>query len=477
MFISKSELFQRLPAPSWSPEDQQELKRRLCDSQSKIIVLDDDPTGTQTVHGVPVYTDWGLPQIEALFAEPSQLCFILTNTRALIAEAATKANQEIAERVCQVSKQTGVPFCIIHRGDSTLRGHYPLEGEVVRSVLESQLGPLDGEIIVPCFFEGGRYTWQDTHYVEVAGQLVPAATTEFAKDNTFGYHSSNLTDWVEEKTAGLIKAEAVGSISLGLLRSEGANGVAKMLSQVAGFRRIVVNAVDYSDLLVFTLGLLRAEALGKRFLIRSAASFVKVRGGIGDQPLLDRPQLTSPNGHGGLVIVGSHVDKTNRQLQAAFKLPNLIPIVLEVSRVVDQGWAAERDRVAPLIESALSQGHTTLLYTTREVLRSTNKTSEANLKMSAKVSQALVGIVQSLRLEPSFLVTKGGITSSDIATKGLGIKRAVAGGQVRPGIPVWFTGTDCKFPRLPLIIFPGNVGTDDTLREIISQLANQPEDA
>ncbi|KAL4396929.1 hypothetical protein AHAS_Ahas01G0141000 [Arachis hypogaea] len=42
--------------------------------------------------------------------------------------------------------------------------------------------------------------------------------TEFAKDVAFGYKSSNLHDWVEEKTGGRIPASTVASVSIKLLR-------------------------------------------------------------------------------------------------------------------------------------------------------------------------------------------------------------------------------------------------------------------
>ena len=45
------------------------LKDELADLNKKIIVLDDDPTGVQTVHSISVYTDWSVESIEKGFAE------------------------------------------------------------------------------------------------------------------------------------------------------------------------------------------------------------------------------------------------------------------------------------------------------------------------------------------------------------------------------------------------------------------------
>ena len=59
---------------------------------------------------------------------------------------------------------------------------------------------------------------------------------------------------------------------------------------------------------------------------------------------------------------------------------------------------------------------------------------------------------------------KGGITSSDVGTKALAVKKARVLGQIQPGIPVWQTGAESRFPGTPYVIFPGNVGEDGTLK-------------
>ena len=43
-------------------------------------------------------------------------------------------------------------------------------------------------------------------------------------------------------------------------------------------------------------------------------------------------------------------------------------------------------------------------------------------------------------------------------------------GQIQPGIPVWKLGPESRFPGLPYIIFPGNVGSDDTLKKVVKIL-------
>lgn len=472
MRISQSDLTDRLPPLCWSETDERELGAKISRDRRKIVVLDDDPTGIQTVHGVPVYTGRSLPEMEALLREPSSLCFVLTNTRALSRQQATATIQEIVGNICTASARSGVDFSLISRGDSTLRGHWPLENSVASEVVAERLGHrFDGEVIVPCFVEGGRITWDDVHWVASGADFIAAGETEFAQDRTFAYRSSNLRQWVEEKTLGKVPADDVLSISLPQLRAGGAKVVAELLAQATDCRRIVVNAMTYCDLKAFTLGLLQAEARGQRFLLQSAASFVKVRGGIGGRAPLTRTELVSSQGQGGLVIVGSHVERTNRQLAAALRLEQVQAIELDAKRILSITGEDELRRALSLLEQTLQQNRVALLYTSRTVLTETASSSEANLKVATLVSQALVRLVQLITVRPGFMISKGGITSSDIGTEGLGVRRALTAGQVRPGIPVWFTGEESKFPGLPLVIFPGNVGDDQTLADLIRQLS------
>ncbi len=471
MRISQFDLADQLPPTSWSAANERELGTKISRDPRKIVVLDDDPTGIQTVHEVPVYTGWSLPEMEALIREPSSLCFVLTNTRALSRQQATATIQEIVGNICTASARSGVDFSLISRGDSTLRGHWPLENSVASKVIAERLGyRFDGEVIIPCFVEGGRITWDDVHWVASGADFIAAGETEFAQDHIFAYRSSNLRQWVAEKTEDEVLAADVLSISASQLRAGGASAVTDLLAQATDCRRIVVNAVTYSDLKAFTLGLLRAEALGQRFLFQSAASFVKVRGGISDRALLTRAELVSPQGHGGLVVVGSHVEKTNRQLAAALGLEQVQAIKLDAKCLLSAACEDELRRALNLLEQTLLQKRVALVYTSRTVLTETEGSSEANLRIASLVSRALVRLIQQMQLRPGFMISKGGITSSDIGTEGLGVRRALAAGQVRPGIPVWFTGEESKFPGLPLVIFPGNVGDDTTLADLIRQM-------
>lgn len=164
------------------------LNKEITQNQKKIIVLDDDPTGVQTVHDISVYTNWEKDTIRQGFEESNNLFYILTNSRGFTTEQTTEAHNAIAEVVDEVAKETGREYIFISRSDSTLRGHYPLETELLKANYEKNTGKtIDGEILCPFFKEGGRFTIDDVHYVKYGEELIPANETEFAKDKTFGY--------------------------------------------------------------------------------------------------------------------------------------------------------------------------------------------------------------------------------------------------------------------------------------------------
>lgn len=472
MIKEVDEVFESIPAISNEDKVEELLGKELSSFKQKIIVLDDDPTGVQTVHDVSVYTDWSEEAIRQGFSESNKMFFILTNSRSFTVKETKQVHQEIATRICKLSQETGKKFVIISRSDSTLRGYYPLETETMANVLKDKLGlQIDGEVIMPFFKEGGRFTIDNVHYVQAGDKLVPAGETEFAKDKTFGYQQSDLTQWVEEKTNGKYLAENVVTISLEDLRKLNIDKIVGQLLEVEDFNKVVVNAVDYFDVKVFVIALMRAFAKGKYFIFRSAAALTKVMGGVTDRPLLTKKELVDENDiNGGLIIVGSHVKKTTAQLDKLKTLENLAFIEFNVASTLNSNeLAKEKERVYKLVNTKVAAGQTVVVYTSRKVI-DVQGDKEKSLLLSVGVSDALTSIVKQLPVKPRFILAKGGITSSDVGVKGLGVKRALVAGQVRPGIPVWYTNEEAKFARLPYIIFPGNVGTVDDLHDIVEML-------
>jgi uncharacterized protein YgbK (DUF1537 family) len=297
--------------------------------------------------------------------------------------------------------------------------------------------------------------------------LVPAAETEFARDRVFGYAHSDLPAWIEEKTGGAVGAGSVASVDIETLRGrDAAAAVRSRLLMLPRDAFMVVNAAAYVDLEAFTRGLLEAEASGRRYLVRSAASFVRVRAGLEARPLLTAAEISGPGAAGGLVVVGSYVGRTTRQLESLLGLPGVAAIELAVGRLSarDSG-AAEVRRVAEAAQQAMAAGRHAVVFTSR---RQTSAIGAAgDLSAGRIVSDALAAVVRALPVRPRFLIAKGGITSSDIAVHGLGMKRATVLGQASPGVPVWEMGPENRFPGVRLVVWPGNVGGPDALRDLV----------
>ena len=361
------------------------LNKEITQNQKKIIVLDDDPTGVQTVHDISVYTNWEKDTIRQGFEESNNLFYILTNSRGFTTEQTTEAHNAIAEVVDEVAKETGREYIFISRSDSTLRGHYPLETELLKANYEKNTGKtIDGEILCPFFKEGGRFTIDDVHYVKYGEELIPANETEFAKDKTFGYTAATMPEYVEEKTKGAYKASDVTCISLEEIHDMDIDGIQKKLMEVRNFNKIIVNAVDYADVKVFCVALYRAMAAGKVFMFRTAAAIVKVMGGVTDQPLLTREKMVvNETENGGIIVVGSHTDKTTRQVEELKKLTDVEFIELDATLVKDDAaFEAEVQRCLDKEEACIRAGKTVCCYTTRALITADTGDKEDELRLS-----------------------------------------------------------------------------------------------
>lgn len=462
--LPKAQALSNLP-PEWS-EDLLPALVTAARTAAKLVVLDDDPTGTQTVQNIQVVTDWKVETLVTELRGDAPGFYILTNSRSL-APAATRAlHLELATHLRAAAAQTGRRFTVYSRSDSTLRGHYPLEIDT----LAEALGPFDGTLIAPFFEAGGRFTLDGIHYVAEGDQLVPAGETAFARDATFGYRHSFLPAWVEEKTGGRVRAVDVVHLPLAVLRNEGPTGVAARLCALPAGRVVASDAVTRRDIEVLALGLLQAEANGRRLLVRTAASLVAARLGQAPQSLLDGRAFSVPiHSTGGLIVVGSYVPKTTAQVRA---LRTTLPVREVEVHVPDllsplRRQAAVKEAVLQ-INQLLSQGELALLVTSRDLV--TGASPEESLAIVGQVSSAVVEIVRQLAVRPRFLIAKGGITSSDVATAGLGVRRATVQGQLLPGVPVWRLGAESKFPGLDYVVFPGNVGDESALVAAVQRL-------
>ena len=457
--------------PEYKENIDEQLSMLIEDDEHVFVVLDDDPTGVQCVHDINVYTDWSYESMKE--ACNDKLFFILTNSRALTQSQSRKIHEEITTVISKISRETGKKYFYISRGDSTLRGHYPMETDILSEGLKNDYGKVDGEILLPFFREGGRFTIDDVHYVRYGEELIPCGETEFAKDKTFGYRSSDLKEYIQEKSNGSIRKEEVWSVSLNDLRSFNIEKIHGMLLEAKDNQKIIVNAIQEEDVKVFCIALYQAIKDNRIFNFRSAAALVKCIGGISERPLLSRQEMISEDtGHGGLILVGSHTEKTTRQLNTLMANADITPLKLRCSSLLEseEAFNEEIERCVAIEEEFLKQGKTIAVYTDRIVITKEDDDPEEALKRSVRISEGVYHLVRDLEVKPEFVLAKGGITSADVGVKGLGIRKALVLGQIEPGVPVWKADGESKFPNIPYIIFPGNVGDDETLKNAVEKL-------
>jgi uncharacterized protein YgbK (DUF1537 family) len=428
---------------------------------TKIIVLDDDPTGSQTVHGCLLLTRWDVATLRTALADAAPLFFVLTNTRGMGAEQAAAVTREACRNLKQALADTAIQPVFVSRSDSTLRGHYPVETDV----MAEELGPFDAHFLTPAFFEGGRVTRDSVHYLKVDGKDVPVHETEFARDSVFGYRHSYLPDYVEEKTRGRIKSEQVERLQLADVR----RGVYERLLVLHGNACVVVDGERQDDLNRFAEDVIRAAAAGKRFLFRSAASLLTALARLPAQPVAPEAMARYVRaGRAGAVVVGSHVPKTTRQLEALLAEPGVEAIEIDVDRL-PQAHVALRAEVLTRAEAAHRAGRTPVVYTSR-VERQFASQAE-RLRFGEQVSMFLMDVVRGLPVTLGFLISKGGITSNDVLSSGLQLRTARLLGQILPGVSMVRCPDDHpRYPNLPVVIFPGNVGDDRALAEAYRRL-------
>lgn len=434
---------------------------------TKLIVIDDDPTGSQTVHGCLLLTRWDVATLGEALTDDSPLCFILSNTRGMSASDAAVVTREICVNLRKSLRRLanagrGIQPVIVSRSDSTLRGHYPVETDVIAE----ELGPFDAHFLVPAFFEGGRITRDGVHYLLVDGVPVPVNQTEFARDSVFGYRHAFLPDYVEEKTAGRIAADQVERFSLRDSRGDLGERLRTLQGNVCG----VVDAERQSDLDGFARQVLQVAGEGKRFLFRSAASLLTAFAGLPPQPVApDAMSQFVRNGRAGVVLVGSHVAKSTQQLAFLIENTDVRPLEIDLDRLLDDESALRRDLLERLaVAQADNQG--VVLYTSRSERQF--PTTAERLAFGERVSALLVDLVRELPRDIGFLISKGGITSNDTLSKGLALRAARVLGQIHPGCSVVRCAADHpRFANLPVVIFPGNVGGEAALAEVYQILA------
>jgi uncharacterized protein YgbK (DUF1537 family) len=398
--------------------------------------------------------------LAAALATDDRLVFLLTNSRSLPADGARRLAWRIGRSIAKAATD-GRRVVVISRSDSTLRGHYPVE---VDALGEGLGRPFHATLIVPALIEAGRLTIDDVQYVVDGAEAIPVWQTAYARDPVFGYESPDLRAWVQEKTGGRVLATEVSSISLDDLRQGGPMLAYQRLLALEPGSVCLVNAASDRDLEVCVAGLLMAEGEGRRFALRSAASLVRVRSGRPRPRLVTAAELPVGGTTGGLIVVGSHVPRSTAQLNQLLALPSMDGIELDVRGLGTPSDKTLVQRIAQRVEAVLSRGDDVAIYTSRTVV---GDESRDPLGRGRTIAHALADIVRAIGVRPSFVVTKGGITSSVVARRGLRAASAWVIGQILPGVPVWRLDRDCSYPDLVVVVFPGNVGADASLRDVV----------
>ena len=453
----------------------------------RLVVLDDDPTGTQSIADLPVLTSWSVADLQWALQQPTTAFFILTNTRSLSEADAVERNEQIVAALHVAAELENVSYVIASRSDSTLRGYYPLETEVLTKELAARDTTVDGVVICPAYIEPGRVTVDSLHWSRTNDGMIPVSHSEFAKDASFGYFNSDLRDWVEEKTAGRISRDDVAAITLTDIREGGPDRVEQILAGLSEGKPVVVDTAEDADLQVVVVALLRAEAAGKNFVYRTGPSFVRARSGQRATPAIDARRLASilavaphadgetrPGTEHGLIAVGSHVGLTTRQLDRLRAEGNIVELELDVPTLLkpdtrDQHVRDVAIRAADLLRADDSAGDV-VIRTSRTLV--TGADAVESLVVARTVSAGLVSTVQEVvaQVRPAFVLAKGGITSSDTATEGLSIRRAWSRGTMLPGIVSLWEPVSGPAQGIPYIVFAGNVGDDNALADVVGTL-------
>ena len=455
----------------------------------KIVVIDDDPTGSQTVHSCPLLLRWDEASLRRGLRHPSPLMFVLANTRALTPEAAATRNREIVDALVRAMEAEGLQeheLLLVSRGDSTLRGHGVLEPQVLAQAWEKHFAAVDATLHVPAFLEGGRTTVNGVHLLH--GE--PVHTTAFAQDRLFGYGTSDLAEWLEEKSAGQIAANAVVRIPLALLEAERSEDLLACLEGLEDNRPVVVDATHPEQLRALGVAIRRLQGR-KRFLFRSAASLLNGLVDSGPSPLGPQPLdaqglvgLRRRDLHGqplpGLVVVGSHVALADQQLTSLLAHERCRGIELPVARIARVLEGGSSDWLLPdleaewrsQLEQALEAGITPVLFSSRGELEFGDAAAAAarRLRFGMELASLMARLLAAVAPRLGYLISKGGITTGALLVEGLGLADVELEGQLLPGLSVVraiasSADRELQGHSLPVITFPGNLGSENTLRD------------
>jgi uncharacterized protein YgbK (DUF1537 family) len=150
-------------------------------------------------------------------------------------------------------------------------------------------------------------------------------------------------------------------------------------------------------------------------------------------------------------------------------MPGVTPIEVNVDHLPGQRDALLADIVRQC-EQSHAAGHTPVVFTSR--LEKDFPDQATRLAFGDMVSAFLMDVVRILPGTLGFLISKGGITSNDVLSSGLALRTSRVVGQILPGCSVVCCPADHpRYPNMPVVIFPGNVGDDHAVATAYARLA------
>lgn len=411
----------------------------------KVIVLDDDPTGTQSASAVEVLLEWDAASLADALRDADSV-YLLTNTRAMPEADAVALLERVRADRDAAAAELGEPVQVVLRGDSTLRGHVFAETEVFAD---------DAAVIlfVPAFPAGGRTTVDGTHLVRIDGRSIPAHESEYARDPVFPFLSSVLTDYVREKSDRVARRVPLDEVR------ESGEALRDAMTNASPGTVVVPDAVTDGDIRAIAAAVFDAWEAGAPVVVRSASPLAAVLAGVASTGLLSIPLI--PAAVPTLLVCGSHTEGATRQL-APVERQFGPATVIDTQRALADA-AAEGDRVAEIAAGAWASAEGVVLVASdrrRDVGHNT-------LDHGARVMHALTTATRRLRSRVEVVISKGGITSAEIARVGLGARTATVLGQVLPGVSAWRVATPEHEWKLYIVV-PGNVGDPQTLVEVLA---------
>jgi uncharacterized protein YgbK (DUF1537 family) len=422
------------------------------------VVLDDDPTGVQTLRGIRVLLSWDVRRISAAL-QGRRSVHLITNTRALPPERV----QPFVEEAALAARAAAPDGRVVLRGDSTLRGHLVEEYLGVRAATAAPAWPV--LLLVPALPAAGRITVGGVHFFERDGTRTPLHETEYARDGVFAYASARLLEWAEERSAGLFTARAGAELHLDELRARGPEAVADALEQLAARGTPAAfgpDAENGDDLEFVAAGLEEALGRGVEVIVRCAPAFA----GVLTRTTATEPAPLPGRGSGVLVVCGSYVPQTTRQLGRLLDANPGSLVEADVVALAAPGPAAEREveRLAADASRLLAADGLAVLATPR-----TRPEGTTSLDAGEQIAAHLAHAVAAVEPRPSVLVAKGGITSAVTLRDGVGAPEAEVLGPVEPGVSRW-AARWADGDELAYLVVPGNVGDEDLLARLVARI-------